>query len=752
MNTKALLRLVIVISLGLALTLGLVWILGIHPLSALAAPRSQDPEPTLGFETEVTVPTPGETVTRTINLASGTSLAQKVEQICAAVKALNPEVAGNCETRVEQTLAGLPYEVYEFVIEVPSRPALTVLAAMQQSTPTLVLFGFDGSGSVERENLNRLLRLGSETAAHLHTEDRAGAWFYNGDPTFREIVTVTTPLSASIAITNAQGASTSGWTYLDQWLLHAWGICVSNPGYRCSIGALGDGCSTRSVSSLVATMTAAGADLWYVDTNQECNDLRDIYGNRYYDTPPTVAADLIRPIAIDDLYIVRNNGTMLLWPWENDLPGFGSNLTLVSAGQPEHGEVYIHDEGHLVYSPPGGETAPHWVGIDTFTYTITNGYGEDTAVVTMDVRDLPELVQVYKTANPDHLAQPGGLVSFTIVVGATGDQNLHLQSIVDSAFGDVTKIDDSTCSVPQIVEAGNTYECQFQVQLNGTAHSHQVNRVSVSGVTDSGETWSDADYEWVFFDEACISGLQLENRLDFLSRAFLEGGIWKVPFGERPILKVNGNWPPDLLQSVRICNSSSRCKPGACEMAFCIEGQPGWTVYSFEYPITTEWNRYAWHADVYNTCSQDTDMEWLQFYPDQFQFRLELYLYASSTVPGGDWIQRNAGSERFCPSPPITVSLWTETEPANLLDFVQGPTRWTHVNNTCGLLMPLEGVRIASEAPEGTVTFHLQGDNGQIVKEVTADLVVRNTPPFTPTAWLYLPTVARTGPLPQPRP
>jgi len=74
----------------------------------------------------------------------------------------------------------------------------------------------------------------------------------------------------------------------------------------------------------------------------------------------------------------------------NDNPGFGSDpLTIISITQPMRGTATFN---------PGGSTVtytsqPGYAGTDSFSYTISNGGGTDTATVTVDV--LPETSTVW---------------------------------------------------------------------------------------------------------------------------------------------------------------------------------------------------------------------------------------------------------------------------------------------------------------------------------------------------------------------
>ena len=85
------------------------------------------------------------------------------------------------------------------------------------------------------------------------------------------------------------------------------------------------------------------------------------------------------PVAVDDQGEVRRGGIVTLDVLANDSnPGCG-DLRIVSIGDAAQGNVAI-DDGRLVYMP-----SRNYIGADSFSYTIANDQGEDTAEVEINV-------------------------------------------------------------------------------------------------------------------------------------------------------------------------------------------------------------------------------------------------------------------------------------------------------------------------------------------------------------------------------
>ena len=90
------------------------------------------------------------------------------------------------------------------------------------------------------------------------------------------------------------------------------------------------------------------------------------------------------PLAIDDAYFTTQNTDVTINVLANDVDPDGDELTVISVDTSGSlGSVIdFTPDGNVTYSPP-----PNWCGVDTFTYTITDGTQQSTATVTITVLD-----------------------------------------------------------------------------------------------------------------------------------------------------------------------------------------------------------------------------------------------------------------------------------------------------------------------------------------------------------------------------
>jgi uncharacterized protein YhjY with autotransporter beta-barrel domain len=98
----------------------------------------------------------------------------------------------------------------------------------------------------------------------------------------------------------------------------------------------------------------------------------------------TVTKSAGAPTAAADSASTVQNQAVSIDVLANDVSGDGSPLTINSASQPANGSVIFPAGASVTYTPNAG-----FVGQDTFTYTVTNDLGSDTATVTVDVAAPP---------------------------------------------------------------------------------------------------------------------------------------------------------------------------------------------------------------------------------------------------------------------------------------------------------------------------------------------------------------------------
>ena len=124
---------------------------------------------------------------------------------------------------------------------------------------------------------------------------------------------------------------------------------------------------------------------------------------------------------------------------------------------------------------------------------------EDDDDATVTLTDVASAISVTKTADQAAVQEPGGTVTFTVVVSnLSAVDSLTITSIVDDVFGDLNGQGD--CSVPQELALGASYTCAFEGEIVGEADSAadpHVNTVTVVGVDDDQNEVTDSDDETV---------------------------------------------------------------------------------------------------------------------------------------------------------------------------------------------------------------------------------------------------------------
>jgi LPXTG-motif cell wall-anchored protein/uncharacterized repeat protein (TIGR01451 family) len=114
----------------------------------------------------------------------------------------------------------------------------------------------------------------------------------------------------------------------------------------------------------------------------------------------------------------------------------------------------------------------------------------DDAVVT--VTDVPSAIVVTKTADPIAVPETGGEVTFMVRIENTSPVDVvTIASLTDSVYGDLNGT--GTCSLPQTLVVGGSYECTFTDVVSGNALDVHTNVVTAAGVDDDGVAVTDAD-------------------------------------------------------------------------------------------------------------------------------------------------------------------------------------------------------------------------------------------------------------------
>ena len=136
---------------------------------------------------------------------------------------------------------------------------------------------------------------------------------------------------------------------------------------------------------------------------------------------------------------------------------------------------------------------------DVVTCTVTaSGTDDDGDPVSDDdpadvtITDEPSSIEVTKTADPTTVPEPGGTVTFTVMVTNTSAvDTVTIDSLVDDVAGDLNG--QGTCSVPQVLAPGESYTCSYQGDVMGDPGDVVTCTVTASGTDDDGDPVSDDD-------------------------------------------------------------------------------------------------------------------------------------------------------------------------------------------------------------------------------------------------------------------
>ncbi len=110
----------------------------------------------------------------------------------------------------------------------------------------------------------------------------------------------------------------------------------------------------------------------------------------------------------------------------------------------------------------------------------------DSAGATVRITDVPSSIAVTKTPSVGSIQAPGGDVTFTVVVtNASAVDTVTVSSLSDSVYGELD--DQGTCSVPQQLAPGQSYQCQFTGSVTGEGGQQHTNTVTAGGTDDDGE-------------------------------------------------------------------------------------------------------------------------------------------------------------------------------------------------------------------------------------------------------------------------
>jgi len=115
---------------------------------------------------------------------------------------------------------------------------------------------------------------------------------------------------------------------------------------------------------------------------------------------------------------------------------------------------------------------------------------EDIEVIPPIPPPLP-VISVSKSAVPHVVHAPGEEVSYTINIANDGPLTVTLDSLTDTVFGDLNG--QGTCSVPQLIGIGGSYNCIFAEPITGIAGEIHTNTVTAEVFDENSNTTTGSD-------------------------------------------------------------------------------------------------------------------------------------------------------------------------------------------------------------------------------------------------------------------
>ena len=163
------------------------------------------------------------------------------------------------------------------------------------------------------------------------------------------------------------------------------------------------------------------------------------------------------PVAVDDSDSIAEDGSSTVDVVVNDSDVDGDILSVLSVTQGSNGSVTDNGDGTVTYTPDAD-----WNGVDSFTYTVTDGALTDTATVTVTVaavNDAPVAVD-----DSDGISEDGSSTVDVLANDSDVDGDiLSVQSVTQGSNGLVTDNGDGT----RDVYAGSRLERGRLVHVHG---------------------------------------------------------------------------------------------------------------------------------------------------------------------------------------------------------------------------------------------------------------------------------------------
>ncbi len=122
--------------------------------------------------------------------------------------------------------------------------------------------------------------------------------------------------------------------------------------------------------------------------------------------------------------------------------------------------------------------------------------------VPFEVVESPSIA-VTVSADPTEFAPSGTSIERTVKVENTGGSEISLTSLTSDLIGDVTTADSSTCSLPQTISVGASYQCSYSRSESGTSTIEE--EITASGNNPGNFPVEDSDVVTLTVQETDLS-------------------------------------------------------------------------------------------------------------------------------------------------------------------------------------------------------------------------------------------------------
>ncbi|MCE7987353.1 MAG: DUF11 domain-containing protein [Caldilinea sp. CFX5] len=198
--------------------------------------------------------------------------------------------------------------------------------------------------------------------------------------------------------------------------------------------------------------------------------------------------------------LVTDGGGRARWQWLPGAPAapqpWPSRFTLAETLQP--GDIFVEALCTRRTLGSNGLYTINNFTLTTLPATVDIGPAD---LLLCDVRNSRLGLAVEKTANPTTLPESGGNVVFTFQVINNGGAPVALQSLVDSAFGNLHGQGDCVADGAVTIAAGADYRCTITKFLSGNAGTPHVNTVTATVRSAQNVTVSRTDSATVTFSD-----------------------------------------------------------------------------------------------------------------------------------------------------------------------------------------------------------------------------------------------------------